>query len=171
MSSPAQPKRPKAPPADFAAREAAIPQQTCSLGAAADYRLEGQVGFLIRRAHQRATAIFNRQFATAGLSAVQFAALVKVRDEGRVSQNQLGRLVHLDPVTIMGVINRLADRDLIRRMPDASDKRRTLLSITSIGLKLLEDMQTAGHQVSADTLEPLDEQEKAEFLRLLSKLQ
>jgi len=138
---------------------------------ATDYRLEEQVGFLIRRAHQRATAIFNRQFATSGLSGVQFAALVKVRDERRVSQNQLGRLVHLDPVTIMGVINRLADRELIQRMPDASDKRRTLLSITSIGLKLLEDMEAAGHQVSADTLEPLDQQERAEFLRLLSKLQ
>jgi DNA-binding MarR family transcriptional regulator len=139
--------------------------------ASLDYRLEAQVGFLIRRAHQRATAIFNRQFAAAGLSAVQFAALVKVRDEGPVSQNHLGRLVHLDPVTIMGVINRLADRDLIRRTPDASDKRRTLLSVTSAGLSLLEDMQTAGHQVSADTLAPLDEQEKAQFLQLLGKLQ
>jgi DNA-binding MarR family transcriptional regulator len=139
--------------------------------ASADYRLEEQVGFLMRRAHQRATAIFNRQFATSGLSPVQFAALVKVRDEGRVSQNQLGRLVHLDPVTIMGVINRLADRDLIHRTPDPSDKRRTLLSITSTGLKLLEDMQAAGRQVSADTLEPLDEQEKAQFLKLLGKMQ
>jgi DNA-binding MarR family transcriptional regulator len=156
MSQSAKPKRPSDRAADVAS---------------ADYRLEGQVGFLIRRAHQRATSIFNRQFAAAGLSSVQFAALVKVRDQGRVSQNQLGRLVHLDPVTIMGVINRLADRDLIQRMPDASDKRRTLLSITSIGLKLLEDMQAAGHQVSADTLEPLDEAEKAEFLRLLTKLQ
>jgi hypothetical protein len=36
---------------------------------------------------------------------------------------------------------------------------------------LLEDMQAAGHQVSADTLEPLDEQEKAQFLHLLGKLQ
>jgi DNA-binding MarR family transcriptional regulator len=71
----------------------------------------------------------------------------------------------------MGVINRLADRDLIRRTPDASDKRRTLLSVTSAGLSLLEDMQTAGHQVSADTLAPLDEQEKAQFLQLLGKLQ
>jgi len=162
MSRSEERKRRKDPVADIAAADP-IPS--------VDYRLEAQVGFLIRRAHQRATAIFNRQFSPSGLSAVQFAALVKVRDEGRVSQNHLGRLVHLDPVTIMGVINRLADRDLIQRTPDTSDKRRTLLSITSIGLKLLEDMQAAGHQVSADTLEPLDEPEKAEFLRLLGKLQ
>jgi DNA-binding MarR family transcriptional regulator len=139
--------------------------------ASGDYRLEEQVGFLMRRAHQRATAIFNRRFAASGLSPVQFAALVKVRDEGRVSQNQLGRLVHLDPVTIMGVINRLADRDLICRTPDPCDKRRTSLSITAVGLNLLEGLQAAGRQVSADTLEPLDEQEQVQFLHLLSKLQ
>jgi len=167
MSRSAEPKRRKEPVADIEPGGPSAP----SPSAPAHYRLEDQVGFLIRRAHQRATAIFNRQFALAGLSSVQFAALVKVRDEGRVSQNQLGRLVHLDPVTIMGVISRLADRDLIQRMPDASDKRRTLLSITPIGQKLLEDMQSAGHQVSADTLQPLDEQEKAQFLQLLGKLQ
>ncbi len=160
-------------PADSRGRKLRAPDVAASPvpTASADYRLEEQVGFLMRRAHQRATAIFNRQFAASGLSPVQFAALVKVRDEGRVSQNQLGRLVHLDPVTIMGVINRLADRDLIHRTPDPSDKRRTLLSITSTGLKLLEDMQAAGRQVSADTLQPLDEQEKAQFLKLLGKLQ
>jgi len=163
MSSTAEVKRRKS--------SDATDYQTARVLAPLDYRLEQQVGFLIRRAHQRATAIFNRQFSATGLSAVQFAALVKVRDEGRVSQNQLGRLVNLDPVTIMGVINRLADRDLIRRMPDPTDKRRTLLSITSIGLKLLEDSQAHGLQVSAETLEPLDEAERAEFLRLLSKLQ
>jgi DNA-binding MarR family transcriptional regulator len=167
MARPANSKPRNDGDADVAALEPCASEPSAS----PDYRLEAQVGFLIRRAHQRATAIFNRQFAPSGLSSVQFAALVKVRDEGRVSQNQLGRLVHLDPVTIMGVINRLADRDLIQRTADAADKRRTLLSITATGLKLLEDMQPAGHQVSADTLEPLDEAERAQFLQLLGKLQ
>jgi len=167
MSRCADSKRTKDLVADIASASLPAP----GLSASVDYRLEAQVGFLIRRAHQRATAIFNRQFATTGLSGVQFAALVKVRDEEQVSQNQLGRLVNLDPVTIMGVIKRLGDRDLIRRTPDPSDKRRTLLSLTSNGRKLLEEMQAVGLQVSADTLSPLDEAEQDEFLRLLNKLQ
>jgi len=171
MPQSAQSKRRKPLDGDVVTSDVASASAAPNPTTGSDYRLEEQVGFLIRRAHQRATAIFNRQFASSGLSGVQFAALVKVRDEGRVSQNHLGRLVNLDPVTIMGVINRLADRDLIQRMPDVSDKRRTLLSITSAGLKLLEHMQAAGHQVSADTLEPLNEQERAQFLRLLGKLQ
>jgi len=126
---------------------------------------------MIRRAHQRASAIFNRHFAGSGLSPVQFATLVKVRDEGRVSQNLLGRLVNIDPATIMGIIQRLSDRQLIRRLPDPTDRRRTLLSITSTGLKLVEDIQAAGHAVTAETLEPLDPDEQRLFLSLLAKLQ
>jgi DNA-binding MarR family transcriptional regulator len=97
--------------------------------------------------------------------------LVKVRDEGRVSQNLLGRLVNIDPATIMGIIQRLSDRQLIRRLPDPTDRRRTLLSITSTGLKLVEDIQAAGHAVTAETLEPLDPDEQRLFLSLLAKLQ
>jgi len=141
------------------------------MDAEADYQVETQVGFMIRRAHQRASAIFNRHFAESGLSPVQFATLVKVRDEGRVSQNLLGRLVNIDPATIMGIIHRLSDRQLIRRLPDPTDRRRTLLSITSTGLKLVEDIQAAGHAVTAETLEPLDAEERRLFLRLLAKLQ
>ncbi len=88
-----------------------------------------------------------------------------------MSQNLLGRLVNIDPATIMGIIQRLSDRQLIRRLPDPTDRRRTLLSITSTGLKLVEDIQAAGHAVTAETLEPLDPDEQRLFLSLLAKLQ
>jgi DNA-binding MarR family transcriptional regulator len=136
----------------------------------AEYRLEDQVGFLVRRVHQRATSIFNRHFSAESLSPVQFAALIKIHDEGRISQNQLGRLINLDPATAMGVVSRLTNRHLVRRIPDPTDKRRMLLSITSRGLKLVEDTTTAAHAVTTETLSPLDANEQVVFLRLLSKL-
>ena len=136
----------------------------------AAYHVEEQVGFLIRRAHQRASAIFGQHFKEAGLSPVQFAALAKIRDEGRVSQNQLGRLIYVDPATIAGVINRLATKSLIRRLQDPTDNRRILLGITSDGLRLLEDFEAAGHGVSEETFDPLSEAEQRQFLDLLLRL-
>ena len=55
------------------------------------YRLEDQVGHLLRRANQRHAAIF---FDGLGqkLTPMQFAVLIKIGDEGEVSQNLLGRL-------------------------------------------------------------------------------
>lgn len=135
-----------------------------------DYEIDQQIGLLIRRAHQRASAIFAKHFGNANLSPLQFTALVKIRDEGRVSQNQLGRLAHTDPATIMGVMNRLADRELIRRFPDPIDKRRTLLTITSSGLKLVEDLEKVGHAVTAETLRPLTQAECQQLFELLEKI-
>ena len=135
-----------------------------------DYRIDDQIGLLIRRAHQRASAIFHAHFSDANLSPLQFTTLVKVRDEGRVSQNQLGRLVHTDPATIMGVVNRLSGRNLLRRLPDPNDRRRTMLAITSEGLKLTEDLEVAGRAVTSETLAPLDSAERQELYRLLAKI-
>jgi DNA-binding MarR family transcriptional regulator len=135
-----------------------------------DYRIDDQIGLFIRRAHQRASAIFSAHFADANLSPLQFTTLVKVRDEGRVSQNQLGRLVHTDPATIMGVVNRLSDRNLLRRLPDPNDRRRTMLAITSDGLKLTEELEVAGHAVTSETLAPLEPAERQELYRLLAKI-
>lgn len=134
------------------------------------YVLEDQIGFMLRRAHQRASAIFADHFKDSGLSAVQFSALVKIRDEGRVSQNQLGRLISMDPTTIMGVVNRLVDRNLARRLADPNDRRRTLISITSDGLRLLEECENIGFRVTTDTMADLDPEERVQLMTLLGRI-
>ena len=134
------------------------------------YTIEQQVGFLLRRAHQRSSGIFQNEFADSGLTPLQFTSLVKIRDQGRASQNLLGRLTHADPATIMGVINRLVDRGLIRKSADPDDKRKSILILTSKGLNLIESLETAAREVSEETLAPLSPNEQKTFLRLLTKL-
>ena len=162
-------ERKKRPSEDFdrVERTPAAGEQDHIVG---DYRIDEQIGLLVRRVHQRASAIFASHFNHSGLSPLQFTTLVKIRDEGRVSQNQLGRLVYTDPATIMGVVKRLAERNLIRRLPDQGDKRRTLLAITSEGLKLTEELEAAGHAVTRDILAPLNPEEREQLYRHLSKL-
>lgn len=135
------------------------------------YVLEDQVGFLIRRAHQRASGIFSEYFKDLRLSPVQFAALTKIADEEPVSQNQLGRLIYMDPATTMTMINRLCERGLVVRQPDPDDRRRVLLSVQRDGREMLAQAQLhLGPAVTADTLAPLAPEERQLFLRLLTKL-
>lgn len=134
------------------------------------YRLEDQVGHILRRAHQRATAIFQAAIGDPQITPTQFAALVKLFDEGEVSQNHLGRLTAMDPATIQGVIRRLADRDLIAARDDQNDRRRNLLRLTPAGVKLVEALIVNGPKVSEVTLEPLTPDERTTFLALLKKL-
>ncbi len=68
-----------------------------------DYRVEEQIGFLLRKAHQRASEIFHQSMARHDVTPTQFTTLVKLADVGETSQNRLGRLVAVDPATILGV--------------------------------------------------------------------
>jgi DNA-binding MarR family transcriptional regulator len=134
------------------------------------YRLEEQIGYLIRRAHQRASSIFDAVMADFDVTPVQFAALAKLHDLGPTSQNLLGRMVGIDPATMFGVAGRLAKRGLVHATPDPADARLVLLDLTSEGRAVVEGMKGLGTEVTARTLEPLTPDEAVELRRLLAKI-
>jgi MarR family transcriptional regulator, lower aerobic nicotinate degradation pathway regulator len=134
------------------------------------YRLEDQVGFSLRRAHQRATDTFNLVMAGFDITPRQFAALARLHDLGPTSQNQLGRLVAMDPATMFGVAGRLRKRGLVRQAIDSHDARLVILELTEDGRQIVEAMKARGLEVSRRTLEPLTAREAETFLRLLGKM-
>lgn len=136
----------------------------------AGYLLEEQIGHLLRRAHQRHAAIFQDGIGDGQLTPMQFAALVKIRDLGQVSQNQLGRLAAMDPATIQGVIQRLAARGLIARTPDPDDRRLTLLRLSAKGRGVVNAAIRNAIKVTEQTLAPLSAAERPQLLALLRKL-
>jgi DNA-binding MarR family transcriptional regulator len=151
-----------------------MPQQAATTSDLRDddpnYRLEEQVGFLLRRVQQRHTAIFAAMIGPHQLTPTQFAALAKMYDEGTVSQNKLGRLTAMDPATMQGVIARLLDRGFIARAADPKDRRRALLRLTEAGRLAFVESAANGKLISKETLAPLDAKERALFMRLLAKL-
>lgn len=134
------------------------------------YVLERQAGHLLRRAHQRHSAIFQENIGDEQLTPLQFAALVKLRDLDEVSQNQLGRLTAMDAATMQGVIKRLASRNLIDRRPDPDDRRRLILSLSPEGRALIERLLSNGSNITQKTLDPLSPTEQKNFIQLLTKL-
>ncbi|MEJ2120190.1 MAG: MarR family transcriptional regulator [Alphaproteobacteria bacterium] len=134
------------------------------------YVLEDQIGHVLRRAHQRASAIFSGEFGEFELTPTQFAALAKIADSGELSQNLIGRLTAMDPATVQGVIGRLEKRGLIASKPDPGDRRRTLWRLTDKGADLLDRAVPAGIRVTALTLAPLSGAEQKTLLDLLERL-
>ncbi len=135
---------------------------------AAPYCVQDQVGFLLRRAHQRHVAIFAARIAD--LTPPQFATLSTLRDAGETSQNQLGALVAMDAATIKGVIDRLKARGLVELTRHDADKRRLMVALTPEGLATVERLTPPAQDISAETLAPLSQQEAATFLKLLAKV-
>jgi DNA-binding MarR family transcriptional regulator len=133
-----------------------------------DYHLQDQVGFILRKAHQRHVAIFAAHIAD--LTPPQFAALAKLYDIGETSQNQLGTLIAMDAATVKGVIDRLKARGLVEVSKHEVDKRRLLVNLTPEGRAAIERLIPLARTITEETLAPLTAKETATFLRLLAKL-
>jgi MarR family transcriptional regulator, lower aerobic nicotinate degradation pathway regulator len=133
------------------------------------YVLEEQVGFLMRVATQRHTAIFMAGMVE-GLTPPQFAALAKLLEVGPCSQNHLGRLIYLDAATIKGVIDRLKARRLVTSQGDPQDKRRRAIALTDTGRRVAESAVDVAGDITTKTLAPLTQEEQRAIVRLLKKL-
>ncbi len=151
--------------------DSAMNERVPAIETAADtLQLDDQVAHLLRRAHQRASAIYLGVLSERQITPTQFFAMARLSEMGQLSQNRLGRLAAMDPATIQGVIQRLAERGHIQRLPDPTDRRRMVLSLTPSGQALVAELLGRIRQVNADILSPLSESEQLEFVALLRKL-
>lgn len=151
------------PPApDARNHESAVPD--------ADYRLERQIGFLLRRAHQYATEVFQAKIGDRNLTPQQFSVLVTLLAQREIAQTRLGDLVAMDPATVLGVVQRLAQRGLVAVRTDPADGRRRLVQLTHDGHELARELVAIGPSISRETLAGLSEKEQRDLLRLLDRL-
>jgi DNA-binding MarR family transcriptional regulator len=135
----------------------------------ARYVLDEQVGFLMRVAMQRHTAIFTARMIE-GLTQTQFAALAKLHEMGPCSQNHLGRLIYLDAATIKGVVDRLSGRGFVTALADPKDRRRRAVALTERGRQVTEAAMLVAAEITTATLAPLTAEEQRLVVRLLKAL-
>jgi DNA-binding MarR family transcriptional regulator len=133
------------------------------------YKLDDQVGFLLRQAQQRHTTLFS-SLMIEGLTATQWAALAKLAEVGSTSQNRLGRLTAMDAATIKGVIDRLVARGFVVVRADEADARRLLVDLTPVGAEVFARAESAAREITEQTLAPLVEEERRVLVALLRRL-
>lgn len=133
------------------------------------YKLEKQIGYLLRLAYQRHSVIFQHH-TLLDLTPTQFSALVRINEEQSCSQNLLGRKISVDVATIKGVVDRLYKRGLIDLKPDPEDKRRTLISLKPKTKNMMNELHAAGEKISDETLRQLTASEQERLIQLLTKI-
>jgi DNA-binding MarR family transcriptional regulator len=134
-----------------------------------EYRLEEQLGFVLRQVTQRHTTIFAARMIES-LTPTQWAVLAKLAERGALSQNLLGRETAMDAATIKGVVDRLTARDLVVARPDPADARRLAVELTPAGGEVFARAAPIASMITEETLAPLDDAERGSLLRLLRKL-
>jgi MarR family transcriptional regulator, lower aerobic nicotinate degradation pathway regulator len=135
----------------------------------AGYRLDDQVGFVLRQAQQRHTTLFS-SLMIENLTPTQWAALAKLAEVGPSSQSRLGRLTAMDAATIKGVIDRLNLRGFTRVRADSADGRRLLVDLTPLGADVYARAEPVACEITEKTLAPLAEDERRTLVSLLRRV-
>jgi len=144
-------------------------QETAQHEAAVVRALHERPGFLLRRAHQIASALFMEETSDLGVTSTQFGMLTVLDACQPIDQINAARLLRLDRSTTGLVVRNLEERGLIERVLDPEDRRRRLLRITDGGREMLRTLQQRGAVSQRRALSVLNGEEARTFLALLAK--
>ena len=135
-----------------------------------DTDVQAQPGYLIRRLHQIAVAMFLQETDAFGLTSVQYAALQSVCNQSGMDQRTLAMRLGLDTSTVAGVVDRLEKRGWCVRTHAQHDRRVRLLQATPEGQALIA--QIVPHMLRAQEriLAPLNAAQQHDFLEMLHRL-
>jgi DNA-binding MarR family transcriptional regulator len=112
----------------------------------------------------------NELEVTHGITQPQLACLRAIIAQGRLTQSDLSRIVHISPSTLVGVIDRLEDKQLVTRTRDRADRRRIFLAATVLGIEKARDAPESLHQRTQQALSRLDASELAGIEAALTRL-
>jgi DNA-binding MarR family transcriptional regulator len=102
-----------------------------------------------------------RQRADDDLSATEVAVLGRIYRDGASTPGALARAEHVQPPSMTRIIERLEQREYLRRDPDPSDGRQVLVSGTARGQKFIEDSRALRTRWLATQIDKLDVEDRA----------
>ncbi|MFC4054505.1 MarR family winged helix-turn-helix transcriptional regulator [Actinomadura syzygii] len=133
-------------------------------------RVRNAASWLINMVSAHSHRLVGDGFAAAGARGYHYRLLAALDEYGPSSQATLGRHTGIDRSDVVAALNELAEKKLVERAPDPSDRRRNIITLTPDGARHLAKLDDVLAGIQDDLLEPLDPSERAQLTALLTKL-
>ncbi len=127
-------------------------------------------GYLVRRLHQIHSAIFLEECKAFNITPVQYGLMTTLLQHSGSDQRTIGVEVGIDRTNVADVLERLAERGLVRRERSETDRRAMNAFLTDEGRTLVGEMYEAMVRAQQRLLEPLDPEYRSAFLAMLTQL-
>src|SRR5690606_13146303 len=119
----------------------------------------------------RSVALHSRQLAAySNITAPQLICLRAVIQHGPMTATAISREIHVSPSTVVGILDRLEDKGLIRRERGKQDRRIVFVTATEAGTQLADDTPSPLQKKLADALNELPELEQATITLSLERI-
>jgi DNA-binding MarR family transcriptional regulator len=128
------------------------------------------VGFHIRLAHGAVYRHFTETFVDLDLTQKQVSVLWLVDGQPGIAQIELGQRLRMDRATTMTIVNRLQDRDYLRRERSATDGRKQALYLTDGGAAALGKAKLAIGQHEAWLKSRFTAEELEKLVEMLTRI-
>jgi DNA-binding MarR family transcriptional regulator len=133
-------------------------------------RWESLPSWLLTQTAQHAGRLVADGFSSVQARGYHYRLLATLEQFGPASQAALGRRSGIHLSDMVAAINELAERGLVERAPDPSDRRRNVISLTAAGRRQLRRLEKRLTESQDELLAPLSSEERRRLTELLSRL-
>jgi DNA-binding MarR family transcriptional regulator len=128
------------------------------------------LGYLLGQANHALYKDFDAQVRAAGLSSIEWRVLATLHDSEALTVSDLANEVLSKQPTVTKLVQRMAEQKWVVLHACPTDQRRTLVSATAAGRRLVKPLVEAARQHEARMLRTLGASEKAALRKLLEKI-
>jgi DNA-binding MarR family transcriptional regulator len=132
--------------------------------------LRRRVGYLLNRPALLIRERAQNLLKAFGLIPPHFAVMATLESEGPLTQRALGKLLRVDPTTMVWIIDHLEKGGFVRRGKHPQDRRAYLVELSASGKSTYERASKQLDQLDEEFLAPLSKTEREDLRRLLTKL-
>jgi DNA-binding MarR family transcriptional regulator len=140
-------------------------------GAEIDYgALADLLGYQLRRAQVAAFQNFARVLDGWNTSTGQVGVLALVQSNQGIIQTRVGNALGIARSTLVAVIDRLEERDLVARTPSPTDRRSHALVLTEAGKRYLDQLLPQVRDHERQIAKKLSDDERTTLIELLRRV-
>ncbi len=132
--------------------------------------LAKHTGYLISRLGLVAQKRFAELLDKLALNPRMWGVLNVLDVEGAITQHALGKLVGIDPSSMVSTIDELEAKGLVERRAHPTDRRAHALYITELGRKTLAQGRKLARTAQEELLAPLSAEEREQLHSMLLRL-
>jgi DNA-binding MarR family transcriptional regulator len=128
-------------------------------------KLDRGLGFLVRLLDTRVHLLYEQLTAQNDITPRQFGVLLTLYQKGTLTLTELAGNIRVDRSTLGEMINRMAERSLVSKRSNGTDRRSAEVQLAPVGKAVLLKIVAGAAQLQTALLAPLAAEDRAHFMR------